>query len=337
MGQERKNSWLRMFSALMVAAGFAAGFAAERARAEEQSAAEARKVVARVNGEPIYEDQVKPNVEMALRNFRKYGMREDNSEMVMRIQKNVLDKVIGDELVDQESRKRPIENLDEKVEERVKALEKKYGAGEGMERYLKIRRLTMEDLRKSMRARVRIDEYLKEHGVLEPEIPEDQIREMYDASPESFSRNETVEVSHVLIAVAPDAGDEDKKQARQKAEQVRREILEGKDFAEMAKKHSNCNSAAGGGKLGNIKRGYMPAEFDQAAFALEEGAVSEVVETKFGYHVIEVTDKQPGGVIPYEEIRGFIEKYLQGEESKKKLATHIAELREKSKIEILLK
>ena len=264
-------------------------------------------------------------------------MRKDDSSLVKRLQAKLLNKAIGDVLVNQESKKRTIENIDEKVEQRVKDLEKKYGAGPGMERYLKIRRITMDDLRESLKGRVRVDEYLKEQGVLEPEIPEDRIREMYDADPDSFSTRETVRVSHILIAVDENAGPEEKEQARQKAEQIRKEILEGKDFAEMAKEHSDCSSASGGGDLGRIKKGYMPAEFDKVAFALEKDAVSEVVETKFGYHIIKVVDKHPGGVVPYEQMRDFLKKYLQDEESKKKLASHIAELRKKSEIEILLK
>ena len=80
----------------------------------------------------------------------------------------------------------------------------------------------------------------------------------------------------------------------------------------------------------------MPPEFDKVAFAMEEDAVSAVVETKFGYHVIKVADKKPGGLVPYEEVKDFIKKFLQQEESKKKLHAHMTELKKKAKIDILL-
>ncbi len=80
----------------------------------------------------------------------------------------------------------------------------------------------------------------------------------------------------------------------------------------------------------------MPKEFDEVAFTIEKDTVSEIVETKFGYHIILVTDKIPGGITPYEEVRDFIKKYLQKDESKKRLAEHIAKLKEKATIEILL-
>ena len=339
---ERNVGYFWFVTSLICVAGWVAELSSEHARAAEQGAAEATKVVdrvvvARINGQPIYEDQLKAETEKSLSGLRRYGMRKDDGSTVKRLQARVLDKAIGDVLINQESKKRTVENIEEKVEQRVKELEKKYGAGPGMERYLQIRKITMDDLRESLKGRVRVDDYLKEQGVLEPEIPESRIREMYDADPTSFSSKETATVSHILIALDKDAGPEEKDQARQKAEQIRKEILAGKDFAEMAKEHSACRSASEGGNLGRLKKGFMPAEFDTAASALEEGAVSEVVETKFGFHIIKLVEKSPAGVIPYEQMRDFLKKYLQDEESKKKLESHIAELRKKSEIEILLK
>jgi parvulin-like peptidyl-prolyl isomerase len=88
--------------------------------------------------------------------------------------------------------------------------------------------------------------------------------------------------------------------------------------------------------LGYIKRGYMPDQFDRVAFAMEINAVSEVVSTKLGYHIIKVSDKKGGGVAPYEEARELIKKFLQKEEAKKRLAAHIGKLRGEANIEILL-
>lgn len=337
MREERKVGILRLFTGLMVVAGCVVELGSPKAQAAEPSGAEGRTVIAKVNGQPIYEDQLQPLVKKSLGDMRKRGMRKDDPAVVKRLQSRLLDKAIGDMLINQESKKRTIENMDEKVEQRVKDLEEKFGAGEGMERYLKIRRTTIDELKESLKGRVTVDEYLKEQGVLEPEIPEERIRKMYDEDPESFSSRATAKISHILFAVDGQAGAEAKKQTRQKAEQVRKEILEGKDFAEMAKKHSTCWSAPNGGDLGIRKRGDMPAEFDKVAFALEKEAVSEVVETRFGFHIIKALENTPARVVPYEQMRDFLKKYLQEEESKKKLAEHIAELKKKSKIEILLK
>jgi peptidyl-prolyl cis-trans isomerase C len=337
MREEGRVGYLQLAAIVMVVAGCVAEPAFENARAAEQSGAEATKVVARVNGEPIYEDQLRRAVQKNMAQFTRHGARKENTELVKRLQVRQLNELIDNLLIHQESNKRTIENMDEKVEQKVKDLEEKYGAGQGMERYLRMRGMTMDGLRESLEASVRVDEYLKEQGVLEPEIPEDRIRAMYDADPESFSTTETVRVSHILIAVERQAGTEEKQKARQKTEEIREEIVAGRDFAAMSKAHSDDRIASGSGDLGYIKKGYMPAAFDEVAFSLEEDTVSEVVETKLGYHLIKVVDRRPARVVPYEEMRSFLETYLQGEESRKKLAAHVAELRKRSEIEILLK
>jgi peptidyl-prolyl cis-trans isomerase C len=318
------------------AASQAALLAAENAKAGEQPPGAARKVAATVNGTPIYEDQVNADVEKSAQGFKRFGMKEkEHPELMKQLRKKALDKLIGNEVLAQECQKLKIDDVEQRVEEKVKALEMKFGAGEGVEKYLKRKSLTLDDFKKSARKMVYVDEYLKRQGISDPKIPEESIRKMYQEN--SDLRQETVRVSHVLIATDP-KGDADKNEkARQKAEQLREEIVKGKDFAETAKEHSNCNSAAGGGDLGFIDKGYMPKEFDQAAFALQKGAVSAVVKTKFGYHIIKVLDKKPGGIVPFEETRGFFRKYLQQEESKKLLEAHVAELKKKAKIEVMSK
>jgi peptidyl-prolyl cis-trans isomerase C len=322
---------------MLVAGCLAGAFSEEVGAAAAEGDAAARKVVARVNGDPIYEDQLQPAVEKGLVQLTRHGARTEDTDLVKRLQARQLNELIGNLLVYQESKKRTVEDIDEKVEQRVRDLEKESRAGQGMTRYSKRRRMLMGDPRESLKARILVDEYLTEQGVLDPDIPEERIREMYDADPASFSTTETIRVSHILIAVDEQTGAEKKQEARQQAEQIRKEILAGGDFAAMAKAHSDCATAPNGGDLGQIKRGSMPAAFDEVAFALEKDTVSEVVETKFGYHVIKAVDRQPARVVPYEQMRGFLKTYLQGEESKKMLAAHIAELRERSEIEIFLK
>jgi peptidyl-prolyl cis-trans isomerase C len=337
MRQLHKSNHLLACLCLVVGAGYVVGLPPGSAQAEEQGAAETGKVVAKVNGKPIYEERLKPEVDKGLGMYRKYGMRKENPDLVKRLQRKALDRLIGEELLSQESRKLTVEDIDEKVEQKVMALKRKYGPGERFEKYLKMRNLTLEEAKKSFRVRVQTEEYLKKQGISDPEIPEERIRELYESDPKSYSRDEFVRVGHILIGVDGHAGDEEKQQqARQKAEQIHKEVLGGKDFGEMAKEHSTCNSASGGGDLGNIKKGYMPEEFETVAFTIEKGAVSKVVKTKFGYHIIKVLDKKPAGVMPYEEVKGFITKYLQQDESKKKLAAHMTELKTKAKIEILL-
>ena len=103
---------------------------------------------------------------------------------------------------------------------------------------------------------------------------------------------DAVAASHILISYKGALRSEtnrDRREARKLAEKILKELKSGRDFAELARKHSDGPSGPRGGELGRFERGQMVPEFDQAVFGLETGAISEVVETKFGYHIIKRT------------------------------------------------
>lgn len=98
-----------------------------------------------------------------------------------------------------------------------------------------------------------------------------------------------VTASHILLMYkgsARSTADRSKEAALQGIEEIGRKIAEGADFGDMAREHSDCPSCEDGGNLGSFRRGMMVPEFDDAAFSLDVGEVSDVVETAFGYHLI---------------------------------------------------
>ena len=123
-------------------------------REPEKIPAPSGTVIARVNGKPIYEAQLKPELEATLQKFRKYGMQKDDPALIQRRQTRILDRLIGDELVYQESRKLTIDDLDARVEQERKALQAKYGTGDHFDRYLKSRQMTPRSLEEALRAKV---------------------------------------------------------------------------------------------------------------------------------------------------------------------------------------
>jgi peptidyl-prolyl cis-trans isomerase D len=146
---------------------------------------------------------------------------------------------------------------------------------------------------------------------------EEQIRKIYDSHLEDrFSDAEEVRARHILVAVTPDADQATKDKARAEAEDLLKQARGGADFEALAKKHSkDPGSAVKGGDLGFFPRGRMVPAFDAAAFALEPGQISDVVETQFGFHVIKLEEKKPAGPRPFEAVREQIEKELIAERS----------------------
>jgi peptidyl-prolyl cis-trans isomerase C len=295
------------------------------------------EIVAKINGQPIYREQLAPYTEQELKKFRKFGMtRKVSPEVMKRMEKRVLDRVIAEELLNQESQQIKIDDIDKKVDEGILKLKIKYGGEKKFKGYLESKKLTEDGLRDNIRKRIYADKYLEEKGIRNPVIPEEEIKKYYEDTKSNYRRDEYIKVSHILIKAGENASQEEKEAARKKAGKVLEEIKGGKDFAAMAREYSEDGSAANGGGLDYIKRGYMPPEFDSAAFAMSKGEVSKVVQTKFGFHIIKVFDKKPAGITPYDEVKDFIRKFLQEELSKKKLLSYMEELKAKAKIEVLI-
>lgn len=133
---------------------------------------------------------------------------------------------------------------------------------------------------------------------LSDQLAEAQARNVYNAKPVRFEQFEQVQVRHILVAG-------DTPEAKAKAEELLTQLKAGADFAELAKTNSDDKgSAAKGGDLGYFESGRMVPEFDQAAFALDKpGALSDLVKTKFGYHILRLEGRRPAGVQPYAEVR----------------------------------
>ncbi|HZR80848.1 MAG TPA: SurA N-terminal domain-containing protein [Candidatus Binatia bacterium] len=134
---------------------------------------------------------------------------------------------------------------------------------------------------------------------------DDEIAAWYDLhKAELFNEQEQVRARHILVKVDAGADDDTKAKARKKAEDLLAKVKAGGDFAALAKKNSDDTaSAANGGDVGLFGRGRMTPEFQKAAFALDVGAVSDVVETPFGFHIIKVEEHRPGGLKPLDQVR----------------------------------
>ncbi len=146
---------------------------------------------------------------------------------------------------------------------------------------------------------------------------EEQERAFYQEHlADRFTDVEEVRARHILVKVPPKADDAAKTKARAEADGLLKQIQGGADFAALAQAHSaDTVSAANGGDLGFFPRGRLVPTFDAAAFALEPGAVSDLVETPFGFHIIKVEEKKPGGPRPFEAVRDQIVLELMAERS----------------------
>ena len=159
--------------------------------------------------------------------------------------------------------------------------------------------------------KISIDQIAK---TIEPS--EEALRQYYQEQQQAFTTPEQRHLRHILIAVPAGASEQQKQEALEKAKEIRQKLLDGGDFAKLAKEYSeDPGSRSKGGDLGLVRRGMMEKNFEQAAFSLPKGEISEPLETPFGYHLIEVTGIQPSRVKPFDEVRGQVLEAVRRQEA----------------------
>lgn len=150
---------------------------------------------------------------------------------------------------------------------------------------------------------------------------EEDIKNYYDEHKDQMKKAETRVASHILV------GSEDK------AKEVLEEMEDGLKFEEAAKKYSTCPSKEQGGNLGEFGRGKMIPEFEEKAFSMDEGEISEPVKTQHGYHIIRVEEVSPEGTKSLEESKEEIKQMLTRLQQQDKYLEKVEELKEKYEVE----
>jgi parvulin-like peptidyl-prolyl isomerase len=189
--------------------------------------------------------------------------------------------------------------------------------------------------RDEFRATVRHVRLIVKSYPTETAVTDDEIRARYERDKEqAFTKETQVSASHILIGFDGAKTDEEKAAKRADAERILALCrADGADFAQLARDHSTGPSGPTGGVLGSFPRtGKMVEPFAKAAFELAVGEVSAVVETQFGYHLIKVTARQEGRVVPFEEVAAILETEVFFEKVPPLRASHVEKLKEKAEI-----
>jgi peptidyl-prolyl cis-trans isomerase C len=152
-------------------------------------------------------------------------------------------------------------------------------------------------------------------------------RNEYRAKPQRFKAEEEVKVRHILLA-------EKTPESKAKAEEVLTELKKGADFATLAKARSaDTGSAANGGDLGYFAKGRMVPEFETVAFALQKpGDISGLVESKFGYHILQLDARKPERIRTFEEVRDELIKEMRTKAAQDARASEAAKIQQGSKV-----
>jgi len=296
----------------------------------------ANEVVARVNGTEIK----RKDLDVAVQAYTMQMARQNRSVplgQTAMLDHDVLEQLIGRELLLQEGTKHVPADTDKKVQQQVDQAEAQLGGEAEFKTKLAESGLTMEEYTHNVRDSLIVRAAIQSAIDKEVQVTPEEAKAFYDKNPDKFKQPELARASHILIRSAPDASDDVKKAKRAQIEAARSLVKGGEKFADVAKKVSeDPGSAQSGGDLGYFSRGRMVPEFETAAFSLKTNEVSDVITTEYGYHILIITDRKPARTVPFDEVKEDLTQYLKQQKGAEVTRNHIAALRQTAKVEVLL-
>jgi peptidyl-prolyl cis-trans isomerase C len=167
------------------------------------------------------------------------------------------------------------------------------------------------DVREAVRRDMTIRSYVQ--NTIQPAIAvsDEDARAYFDQHESDFGAKDSVRVRHIIVMFHPDDTDQKKLERKAFLTGIRKRALKGEDFGRLAQQYSEDGSAQHGGDLGYFTHGMMVPQFEEAAFALKKGEISDVVETRFGYHLIKCVDKKPAAPTSFDDVKPRIEAMLK--------------------------
>lgn len=242
---------------------------------------------------------------------------DESGEFERTVQAQVLTDLIRSELLQRAAEDLDIEVSDEEIAEERATLVESAGGEEALQTTLENANISEEELERRLRDRViqtRISDEFAE------DVSDEEVRAAFEADPQG-QYGEQVEVRHILT------------ETEEEAQQAIDRISSGEDFATVAQEMSqDPGSAESGGELGLVARGSTVEPFEEAAFNAEVGELVGPVESEFGFHVIEVTDRVPGPA--FEDVEAEIRAQLQGPQREQAFNTYIQDLLSRIEIDV---
>lgn len=232
--------------------------------------------------------------------------------------RQLLAKMLRDELIKQGAQKYDIKVTDEEVAAELDEIKEQFGSDASLQQALTQYGMTLDSLRDQIRTSLLLDAI----ATRDVAVSEDELKEYYEEHKDDFKELEQVKARHILV--------EDETAARD----IEKELAEGADFAELAKaKSEDPGSKDKGGDLGYFGRGVMDPAFEKAAFSLKIGETSAPVKSSFGYHIIRVEDKKPEKTPAFEEVRKDVETRVKRDKAEP-ASVVISELKDAAQIKV---
>lgn len=292
------------------------------------------QAVVTVNGKPMEQAELDKQIDRILDSVKGRIPPKQIDKFKTSIQGRIIDNFINRTLLEEECNKLKIEvtklELDNKLNEYMKRLPKEMD----LDTALKQMGLEMKDLNDNISFEVQLEKLITLKTKDHPAPTETEINEFFQTRNKQFSSPAQVHARHILIKTDSKDNETIKKEKKDRIDKLREKLLQGADFAGLAKENSDCPSGkANGGDLGTFARGRMVKTFENAAFSQKVNEIGPIVETRFGFHIIQVLEKIEAKTKTLEESRDYIVNMLKIQQKDKITKELISKLKESAKID----
>ncbi len=300
------------------------------------------QVVATVNGTNIMESQVQSRIDGEYKPIlAKYAAQSPDlaTQYEKMLRQQLVNGLINEHLLNEEARKLKIEATDAELTAEMTKQLAALNPPRTLAEYQKMIEDQGGNFEAAKRGHMRA---LKYSRLLEAKfggtinVTEADAKKYYDENVKQFEVPEKVRASHILVSTKPTDPKADpnqvKAEAKKKAEELLKKVKDGGDFAALAKENSDCPSKAQGGDLGSFGRDQMAKPFEDAAFGLKVGQISDLVETQFGYHIIKVTEHQDPNQIAFDKAKTDIINGLTQQKHQETFRKYVDSLRQSATI-----
>ncbi len=281
-----------------------------------------------VNGVEIAGEAVQFELDRLIRFYQSHGMTiEEIKKNLPKLEEKALEQAVGAKLLLDRSQELDIPVTAADIDAEIAKVVMQVGGEENYKKALEAQGITEDAFRKELEKGARVNKLVEQACAGVPDPTEDEVAAFFDAHKAEFVTQPQVLCQHILVKGTSS-------EAFEKIRAIRERIVkDGGDFAEEAKKNSDCPSGQEGGSLGWFGRGMMVPEFDKVAFEMKKSDISDIVTTQFGYHIIYKADEKGGTAQTLVDVHDQIKDLLRHEARGRAMDAFVAELKEKAKIE----
>ena len=264
------------------------------------------------------------------------GARGDQLPRLKEIRKQAMDLLVDQELVRQAAEAKGIRVTEEEVQAAYAEVSEPFDNAREFALRLETEGFTEDSYREHLRRMIQAKKYLDAIRAEVATVSDEQLETFYRENKSRLTLPEQVRVRHILLSWKPLGKPDDRAALYEQLRAIRDRAVAGEDFAALAGEYSDDATRVDGGDVGLFSRGEMVPAFEEMAFSLKPGEISDIVERPFGLHILKLEEHQDARLLPLAEIRDQLRDYIAVEAMESAVKREYERLRQHANIEILI-